>query len=155
VVTTYFDSSVLVAAYIQEPRSRKARKALSAVVSAPFTPLLDLEVRTVFRRMAGSNRISAAESAAVLSRVDDDVAAGRLLRVPLDLHAAVERAETLSARHAERLLSRSLDLLHVAAALELGCTRFVTLDARQARLADAAGLKTDDLSSRKAASHRG
>jgi predicted nucleic acid-binding protein len=154
VVTTYFDSSVIVAAYVQEPRSRKARKALSAVVSAPFTPLLDLEVRTIFRRMAGSSRLTAFESVSVLSQVDDDVAVGRLWRVPLDLHATAARAESLSAQHAQRLLSRSLDLLHVAAALELGCTHFVTLDARQARLAVASGLKTVDLALQKPSSRR-
>ena len=153
-MTTYFDSSVIVASYVQEPRSRKARKALSAVVSAPFTPLLDLEVQTVFRRMAGSNRLTAFESASVLAQVDDDVAVGRLWKVPLDLHATVARAQSLSAQHAQRLLSRSLDLLHVAAALELGCTSFVTLDARQARLAVASGLKTLDLSPQKASPRR-
>jgi len=153
-VTTYFDSSVIVACYIQEPRSRKARKELSAVVSAPFTPVLDLEVRTVFRRMAGSNRLTASDSAGLLSQVDDDVAAGRLLQVPLDLYAMFARAELLSARYASRYLARSLDILHVAAALELGCTRFVTLDVRQARLARASGLKTVDLSTQKAAPRR-
>jgi len=154
VVTTYFDSSVIVASYVQEPRSRKARKALSAVVSAPFTPLLDLEVRTALRRMAGSGRLTSSESASVLSQVDDDVAAGRLWRVPLDLYATVTRAESLSTRYAQRLLSRSLDLLHVAAALELGCASFVTLDTRQARLAVASGLKTLDLTLRKPPSRR-
>lgn len=154
-MTTYFDSSVIVASYVQEPRSRKARKALSAVVSAPFTPLLDLEVRTVLRRMAGSGRLTSSESESVLSLVDDDVAAGRLWKVPLDLYATVERAESLSARHAQRFLSRSLDLLHVAAALELGCPNFVTLDTRQARLAVASGLKTADLTSQGASSRRG
>ena len=153
-VTTYFDSSVVVAALVQEPYSRKARKAISAVASAPFTPLLDLEVRTVFRRMAGTDRMTAAEAVAVLSHVDDDLAAGRLWKAPLDLYAMFARAEALSARHAQRLLSRSLDLLHVASALELGCKRFVTLDTRQARLAAASGLKTVDLTLQKPASRR-
>ena len=154
-MTTYFDSSVIVASYVQEPRSRQARKALSAVVSAPFTPFLDLEVRTALRRVAGSGRLTASESASVLSQVDDDVAAGRLWKVPLDLYATVARAESLSTRHAQRFLSRSLDLLHVAAALELGCATFVTLDTRQARLAVASGLKTLDLTLRKPSSRRG
>ena len=154
-MTTYFDSSVIVASYVPEPGSRKARKALLAIVSAPFTPLLDLEVRTALRRMAGSGRLTSSESASVLSLVDDDVAAGRLWKAPLDLHATVARAESLSARHAQRFLSRSLDMLHVAAALELGCTRFVTLDSRQARLAAAAGLESDDLAQRKTPPRRG
>ena len=144
-MTTYVDSSVIVAFYLQEPHSRKARRALAAEVSAPLTPLLDLEVRTVFRRMVGSKRMTPRESAAVLSHFDDDIAAGRLAHVPCDLYAMFSTAETLSARHAQRLLSRSLDTLHVAAALDLGCTRFITLDSRQGRLAAACGLEVVDL----------
>jgi predicted nucleic acid-binding protein len=152
-VTTYFDSSVVVAALVQEPYSRRARKAISAVASAPFTPLLDLEVRTVFRRMAGTSRMTIPEATAVLSHVDDDLAAGRLWKAPLDLYEVFARAEALSARHTLRTLCRSLDLLHVAAALELGCTRFVTLDTGQSRLAAACGLNVINLR-RKAASSR-
>jgi predicted nucleic acid-binding protein len=77
------------------------------------------------------------------------------MRPPLDLYTVFAGAEVLSALHASRLLSRSLDTLHVAAALELGCKRFVTFDARQARLAEAAGLKGDDLTRPKATSRRG
>jgi hypothetical protein len=36
---------------------------------------------------------------------------------------------------------RSLDILHVAIALELGATLFLTFDHAQKRLAQAAGLK--------------
>ena len=55
------------------------------------------------------------------------------------------RGELLSAHYASRYLARNLDTLQVAAALELGCPRFVTLDSRQARLAVACSLKTVDL----------
>ena len=98
--------------------------------------------------------MTAAEVGSRAVAVDDDLAAGRLWKAPLDLYAMFARAEALSARHAQRLLSRSLDLLHVASALELGCTRFVTLDTRQARLAAASGLKTVDLTLQKPASRR-
>jgi predicted nucleic acid-binding protein len=154
-VTAYFDSSVIVALYHQEQHSSEARRAVTAHATVPFTPLLDLEVRTVLRRMVGWKLLTSRESAALLSQLDDDLASGRLTRPPLDLFAICARAEVLSARHASRLLSRSLDTLHVAAALELGCTRFVTLDSRQARLADAAGLESDDLAPRKVSSRRG
>lgn len=49
-------------------------------------------------------------------------------------------AERLSALHSERLGTRSLDILHVAAALVLGSTEFLSLDERQTRLARAAGI---------------
>jgi predicted nucleic acid-binding protein len=91
----------------------------------------------------------------VFSQLEDDVAAGRLLQVPLDLYAMFVRGELLSARYASRYLARSLDILQVAAALELECTRFVTLDTRQARLAVACGLKTVDLTRPKSSSRRG
>ena len=50
-------------------------------------------------------------------------------------------AEDLAAAHTETLGVRSFDLLHVALAMTLGATEFLTFDARQAVLAKAAGLK--------------
>jgi hypothetical protein len=47
--------------------------------------------------------------------------------------------------HATRLLCRSLDILHVAAALELGCTRLVSGDDRQLALAKIVGLAPIDV----------
>ena len=40
---------------------------------------------------------------------------------------------------------RSLDLLHVAAAVSLGAKKFLTCDARQLALARAAGLHADKI----------
>jgi predicted nucleic acid-binding protein len=59
------------------------------------------------------------------------------------------RAEHLARRHAAVLGTRTLDILHVAAALALGATRFVTSDRRQASLAKAARLDATLLSSRR------
>ena len=50
-------------------------------------------------------------------------------------------AERLSTSYSERLGTRSLDILHVAAALVLGVKEFHTFDTRQAKLAKTAGLK--------------
>ena len=145
-MTTYFDSSVLVAVYVAEVDSEAARRALSAEPQAPFTPLHELDMRNAFRLLVGRKRITSREAAAVASHLDDDIAARRLVQVPIDLYEVFTRAEKLSARHSKRLLTRSLDILHVAAALELECTRFVSLDARQLRLAHAAGLDAINVS---------
>jgi len=48
----------------------------------------------------------------------------------------------LARRHCGRLGMRTLDTLHIASALELGCTEFWTLDDRQAALAKAEGITT-------------
>jgi predicted nucleic acid-binding protein len=48
----------------------------------------------------------------------------------------------LARRHGSRLGMRTLDSLHVAAALELAAKTFWTFDEKQAKLAAAAGLQT-------------
>ncbi|HOG27842.1 MAG TPA: type II toxin-antitoxin system VapC family toxin [Vicinamibacterales bacterium] len=140
-VNAYFDSSVLVAFYLVESHSYAARRAVTGTPRVLFTPLHQLEVRNTFRVQVGRERMTSEESEGVLRLLEEDVAAGRLAPTPLDLYAVFERAEGLSAKHTRQLLSRSLDVLHVAAALELGCTRFVSFDARQVKLAAAAGLR--------------
>lgn len=55
--------------------------------------------------------------------------------------AAINRASELSRRHTPTLGTRSLDVLHVACALELQLRHFLTFDERQRQLAAAVGLK--------------
>jgi predicted nucleic acid-binding protein len=153
-VTTYADSSVLVASYANEPHSRTARRALMSVPQVPCTPLHHLEVRNALRVLVGRRRLTLEESSKMLVHLEDDVAAGRLLQVPVDLYAVFSAADALSARHAARILSRSRDTLHVAAALELGCSRFVTFDTWQGRLAAACGLEVVDLTRTKSLGRR-
>lgn len=154
-VADYFDSSVLVASYLTEANSAAARRAVAAVPQIPYTLLHQLEVPTAFRLQVGRRHLTESEAADVLGQLEDDVTAGRLLQVPLDLYAMFGRAALLSGRYASRYLARSLDVLQVAAALELGCTRFVTFDNRQARLAVACGLKAVDLTTKGASPRRG
>jgi hypothetical protein len=76
-----------------------------------------------------------------LSDFAADFAEGRLRQADLLWRAALDRAEALSRRHTPKLGTRSLDILHVACALELRLPGFLTLDDRQRQLAQAAGLK--------------
>ena len=153
-VSTFFDSSVLAAFYLAEPHSAAARRAVTRVPVVPYTALHHLEVRNAFRLLVGWKRMTPAQLTAVLSRLEEDVAAGRLARTHVDFDTVLSRAEELSERHSRRLLIRSLDVLHVAAALELSCPRFVTLDTRQSRLAIACGLKTLNLRKPKSGARR-
>jgi len=84
-----------------------------------------------------------------LADLENDVDAGVWELPAYDLGDVHTRAEHLARRHAAVLGTRSLDILHVAAALALGATRFVTSDQRQASLAKAAHLTTTLLSSRR------
>ena len=61
-----------------------------------------------------------------------------------DLSDVFRRAEELSSLHTPKLGARSLDILHVAAAIELSVKAFVTGDGRQAKLASACRLDVAD-----------
>jgi len=147
-VTTYVDSSVLVAVYVPERFSKAARHAVRAVAQIPFTPIHELEVRNAFELLVGRNLITKAECRAILAQLDDDLDSQRLARVPLDLDGVFTRASDLSRTYTSRYLTRSLDLLHVAAAQTMMCATFVSADARQLAAAKATGLKVVDIKRR-------
>ena len=86
--------------------------------------------------------ISAEALTDALASFDDDFAEGRYLQADVLWRATLRRAAVLSRMHAPKLGCRTLDVLHVVTALELGLRSFVTFDRRQRQLARAAGLKT-------------
>lgn len=59
----------------------------------------------------------------------------------VDLSQILHLARELSEAHTQKDLQRTMDILHVATALHWNARTFLTFDARQARLAKAAGLK--------------
>lgn len=144
-VTAYFDSSALVAIYVTEESSRRVRIEIRAARRVPFTSLHDLEVRNALRVAHGRGRLGAGELARCLEHLDDDLEESRLARTAIDLFRLFERAQELSEIHSAKHLSRSLDLLHVAAALDLRCKRFMSGDDRQLALAKAVGLEPVDV----------
>ncbi len=141
----YFDSSALVAAYVNEVHSPRARAELRKQRPIPWTPLHDLEVRNALRLLRGRAQINADEFHGLLAHVDEDLEGGRLERPAMELGAVFRRAESLSEVHASKTLARTLDILHVAAAFELGCTSLVSGDDRQIALAKAEGMRTVDI----------
>jgi predicted nucleic acid-binding protein len=58
-----------------------------------------------------------------------------------DWDRVLERATKLAAQSGAEFLCRSLDVLHVAVCLELGLSKFRTLDERQRKLAERQGLQ--------------
>ncbi|MFP4443146.1 MAG: PIN domain nuclease, partial [Spirochaetia bacterium] len=74
-----------------------------------------------------------------------DIDASRLCRVNLNWAAVFDRAEDLSVQWTKTILCRSLDISHVAAAIECACVHFITGDTRQARLASESGLRVTSI----------
>ena len=81
------------------------------------------------------------ETARMLAQFDANVAAGVFVFTEVDWADAHSLAERLSAAHTRKEGYRTLDVLHVATAVQLQAKLFLTLDGPQAALARAAGLK--------------
>jgi predicted nucleic acid-binding protein len=141
-VTAYFDSSVLVKAYCLEPTSPQAL-ALIRRVTPPllFTPLHSLEIRNALRLKRHRKEMRPSQLRGALQCLQDDVASGFLQPPDQELGAVYIQAELLSAAHAVSTGARSLDILHVAAALVLKADEFISFDRRQRALATRAGLR--------------
>ena len=139
---TYFDTSILIKIYVREVNSPAAVEVLRAgMLPVPFSHLVELELRTAIRLKRGRGEITPAEQRAVLQTLEGDLAKGVLARPDYDLDSVYRRAEVLSAKHAAATLTRSADIWHVAAALEIGCIAFSSFDARQRKLATLSKLK--------------
>jgi predicted nucleic acid-binding protein len=138
----YADPSALLKLYLHEPESR-AMTSWRAKVSRPLAVTHHGRVELVNGIALAAHRgfVTAAAFQAALGALDDDFEQGRYVLADLLWRAVLNRAADLSRKHTPKLGTRSLDVLHVASAFELGLRRFVTFDERQRQLALAAGLK--------------
>jgi predicted nucleic acid-binding protein len=147
-VTTYIDSSALVAVYVPERFSKAARTTVRNAEQIPFTALHRLEVPNAFELLVGRGLITREQCRAILEQLQDDLESNRLVPSTIDLDQAFIDASELSRLHTAQLLARSLDLVHVAAAHVMVCTRFVSADDRQLAVAKASGLTVVDIKRR-------
>ena len=76
----------------------------------------------------------------MLRDLDSDLRNDVLKSVPVDWAVVHQMAEDLNLRYTASGGHRLADILHVATALHLGKTEFLTFDANQRRLAEAVGL---------------
>jgi predicted nucleic acid-binding protein len=140
--TTYVDPSALLKLYLHEPESAALNAWRARVRGAfPLTRHGRLEIVNGIGLAAFRKIINADAMRDALASFDEDLAEGRYADADVPWRAALGRAAELSRAHTPSLGCRSLDLLHVATALELKLRNFVTYDRRQQRLARAAGLR--------------
>jgi predicted nucleic acid-binding protein len=139
----YADTGFLCSLYAPDAHSRRAIAWMKRqTVPLAFTWIHQLEFRNALRLRVFRGEITTVQRDASLNLLLGDLAGGVFSNsAPLLADIMIE-AERLSASHSERLGTRSLDILHVAAALVAGCGQFLTFDKRQSRLAKAAGMKT-------------
>jgi predicted nucleic acid-binding protein len=134
----YCDSSFLLSLYLgTESLSTAARQtALSFEEAIALVWLTELEVlTTLYRTHRG------AVLRKTLAALEAAHSEGILVRCALPGEAYQSKALELSKQQAARTGCRTLDILHVAFALELASSFFVSFDQRQRRLAQTVGLK--------------
>ncbi len=138
----YVDPSALLKLYLQEPESR----AMAAWRSRLLAPLIithhgRVELINAIGLAAYRGAIHENVFHRALAVLDEDFEEGRYLQTDLLWRATLKRAADLARRFTRTLGCRSLDVVHVASAVELSLPVFVTFDARQAELARAARLR--------------
>jgi predicted nucleic acid-binding protein len=110
-----------------------------------FSELQQTELRNALHRKCARKEMTAAELKKTLADIRRDLEGG-VLQVPLvDWPEVWAGANRLTAKYVLATSCRTLDILHVAIALELGVKLFATADQRQLKLARKAGLKTATL----------
>jgi predicted nucleic acid-binding protein len=144
-MSVYADSSFLVSCYVVDANTPHARAYLSEHNSPlVFTALHDLEVRNALRLGVFRGLLTEEQAKAAAANLDGDLRAGRLVRTAVEWPVVFRLASRLSAQHAVVTGTRSLDILHVAAAKALRLRELASFDSRQRALGATAGL-TDAL----------
>jgi len=145
-MNAYYDTGVLVPLYTQEVFS----SAINAFVAdrgepIPLNLFQRLELENAMRQKVFRGEIAAERLSRVLSDVGEDLDRGRLVARPANWIGAIEKARSISAAATAKAGCRTLDLIHVAIAVQWGCSIFVSADERQIAAARTEGLRTVDV----------
>ncbi len=139
-MSVYADTSLLASLYLPDANSAEAASRMGQLaLPVLITPLGELElVNAVQLRLFRKEvRPVDARAAAATFRADLNNGVFSMRALQEEVFA---RAMQLASKWTAKLGTRSLDILHVAAALTLRVDGFQTFDERQRKLAKAAGL---------------
>jgi predicted nucleic acid-binding protein len=139
---TYADSGFVISLYLTtEGTSAQARKEVKRA-SKPIllSPLSLLEIRNALNFGINRGEITSDQRDAVLAEIDAQIAKGFFRMVEASQSSIYAKAQELSNKHTPTIATRSLDLMHLAAALLSAARTFLTFDKRQAKAAAAVGL---------------
>ena len=146
-MSVYLDTSFLCSVYRNQRYSRQADAFIEKHHGPlPVSSLLLLEFRQSLRlqvRLYSKDRtrgFSRREAAQMFRDLQSDLRGGILEIVPVEWSEVHQIAEWLSDRHTEEQGHRLVDILHVATAVHLGASEFLTFDENQKRLAEAEGI---------------
>lgn len=143
----YPDTSFLCAIYRQQDNSGCAARHFAQMpeplhVASPL--LFEFRQATrwqVFLHSHNSAKgFDRATAVAAMGKIQINISTGAVVLVPVEWPDVASIGERLSAQYTWTEGHRGFDVLHVATALHLGASEFLTFDANQKRLAQAEGL---------------
>jgi predicted nucleic acid-binding protein len=141
----YLDTSLLVSMHIRDANTPAALSLVRGTDEVLLmSSLAEFETVNAFSLRVFRNEMQPINRDKAVRDLDDDVQSGLLMLLPIP-DGAFARAKTLAQTLTSTIGVRALDLLHVAAAIELGASALFTFDQKQHRTAQAAGLKVNHL----------
>ncbi|MDA3949538.1 MAG: type II toxin-antitoxin system VapC family toxin [Spirochaeta sp.] len=136
----YLDTSAFLKLYIREDGSDHVQATIeSQDEPLPVVEVLQWEFFNAFRLKVFWGEMDDATVDHLLGLFDDRLRRGQYAVPDIDRARLTTDVREIS-RHTGTIGCRSLDVVHVAAALQLGVDRFVTFDDRQRALASTVGL---------------
>lgn len=138
-MSIYADTSFFVSLYLPDRYSAETERRMASKPRIWLTPLHLAEWTRAVSQHVFRKEISPREAGLAHAELERDCESGLWLEVDVP-ESAWQTCIKLGRRHGPKLGTRTLDSLHVAAALELGAKSFWTFDERQAKLAAAESL---------------
>jgi predicted nucleic acid-binding protein len=139
-LTIYADTSVFVSLYLPDAHSREAQQHMARHPRVWLTPLHRIEWTHAIGQHVFQHKITSREAQAVYADFERDREAGVWIETGVP-ERTFDTCIAIARSRVAKLGVRTLDTLHVALALELKAAHFWTFDRRQAKLAQAEGLK--------------
>jgi predicted nucleic acid-binding protein len=140
-VDAYADSSFLVSLLRVDSNHEAAMRYMAECgETLAFNPLHRVELRNALRNAQAFGQITENERRLAFRRIEQDLQARLLIYTRVSWTDVFRLADELSDKHSGKEGQRTIDLLHVALALECGAKTFLSFDRRQRSLAEAANL---------------
>lgn len=137
----YLDTSALLKLYLREEGSEWVQSQVAAQSDPlPIWELQEAELTSALRLKVFWRDITASQAEEQLAHFRSRKERGLYVFPHLDRASLMERFRLLAC-HSMELGTRTLDVLHVACASELGADGFLSFDDRQIALAKHAGLR--------------
>jgi predicted nucleic acid-binding protein len=141
----YLDASVVFCLYFRDSNTEEALHWVGSATEALLvSALCEMETINAFGLRVFRGEMSTRNLEIAVRDLEADLRSGFLKWVPIP-DAAFVQAKALSRRITSSVGVRATDLLHIAAALELGAKIIYTLDQGQLKAAQAAGLVVNRL----------